>query len=57
VEEIMSPLITSRCAGSAITEYLAVLLGLIVVWRSAQLALSLLREHHDEFSWALMIPF
>ena len=53
----MSPSIPSRCAGSAITEYLAVLLGLIVVWRSAQLALSLLREHHDEFSWALMIPF
>lgn len=39
------------------SEYLAVLLGLIVVWRGAQVALNLLREHHDEFSRALMIPF
>ena len=46
-----------RCRGSAITEYVAALLGLIVVWQGAQLALNLLREHHDEFSWALMIPF
>ena len=45
------------CRGSAVTEYLAVLLGLIVVWQGAQLALNFLREHHDEFSWALMIPF
>ncbi len=43
--------------GSAITEYLAVLLGLIVVWQGAQLTLNFLREHHDDFSWALMIPF
>lgn len=43
--------------GSATTEYLAVLLGLIVVWQGAQLTLNFLREHHDDFSWALMIPF
>lgn len=45
------------CRGSAINEYLAVLLGLIVVWQGARVVLNLLREHHDEFSWALMIPF
>jgi hypothetical protein len=53
----MSAHLAKRCAGSAIGEYLAVLLGLIVVWQGAQAALNLLREHHDEFSWALMIPF
>ena len=39
------------------TEYLAVLAGLVVVWRGARLLLGMLAEHHDEFSWALMIPF
>ena len=43
--------------GWGTAEYLAILVGLMVVWRGAQLALELLREHHDEFSWALMIPF
>ncbi|MFC4310193.1 hypothetical protein ACFPN2_13965 [Steroidobacter flavus] len=41
--------------GSA--EYLAILVGLMAVWRGAQAVLALLIEHHDEFSWALMIPF
>lgn len=43
--------------GWGTAEYLAILAGLMVVWRGAQAALELLREHHDEFSWALMIPF
>lgn len=43
--------------GWATSEYLAVLLGLVVVWRGAQTLLQLVREHHEEFSWALMIPF
>jgi hypothetical protein len=43
--------------GWSTAEYLAVLLGLIVVWQGAQFVLALIREHHDEFSWALMIPF
>ena len=44
-------------ASTSTAEYLAVLLGLIVVWQGAQFVLALIREHHDEFSWALMIPF
>ena len=44
-------------AGWGTTEYLAVLLGLMIVWRGAQAVMALVREHHDEFSWALMIPF
>lgn len=42
--------------GWGATEYLAVLLGLMVVWNLSQATLALMREHHDEFSWALMIP-
>ncbi|HEY0942447.1 MAG TPA: hypothetical protein VGE08_20305 [Steroidobacter sp.] len=43
--------------GWSTTEYLAILTGLVVLWRSSQLVLEHLAEHHDEFSWALMIPF
>jgi hypothetical protein len=46
-----------RQAGWSSAEYLAILAGLMVVWRGTQLMLTLLAEHHDEFSWALMIPF
>jgi hypothetical protein len=46
-----------RAQGWSTAEYLAVLLGLVVVWQGAQFVLALIREHHDEFSWALMIPF
>jgi hypothetical protein len=46
-----------RQGGWGVTEYLAVLLGLIVVWRGAPAVLALVQEHYDEFSWALMIPF
>ena len=44
-------------SGWGTAEYLATLVGLMVVWRGVQAVLELLREHHDEFSWALMIPF
>lgn len=43
--------------GWGATEYIAVLLGLMVVWNISQTVLTLIREHHDEFSWALMMPF
>lgn len=43
--------------GWSTAEYLAVLAGLMALWRGSQLVLRLLAEHHDEFSWALMIPF
>ena len=43
--------------GWGTAEYLAILTGLVVVWRGARSVLELLIEHHDEFSWALMIPF
>ncbi|GEM_PF-1262510 len=43
--------------GWGTTEYLAVLLGLVAAWRGAQTLLALIREHHDEFAWALTVPF
>ena len=43
--------------GWSSAEYLAVLAGLMVLWRGAHELLRLLAEHHDEFSWMLMIPF
>lgn len=43
--------------GWSSAEYLAVLAGLMVLWRSVREVLRLLVEHHDEFSWTLMIPF
>lgn len=43
--------------GWSTAEYAAVLVGLMVLWRGSQAVLELLVEHHDEFSWALMIPF
>jgi hypothetical protein len=43
--------------GWSSAEYLAVLAGLMVVWRGSQVLLTKLAEHHDEFCWALMIPF
>ncbi len=46
-----------RQRGWGATEYLAVLLGLTAVWRGAPAVLQLAQQHHDEFSWALMIPF
>jgi len=43
--------------GWSTAEYLAILAGLMGLWRGSQAVLELLVEHHDEFSWALMIPF
>jgi hypothetical protein len=43
--------------GWSTAEYLAVLAGLMVLWRGARELLRWLVEYHDEFSWALMIPF
>jgi hypothetical protein len=43
--------------GWGTSEYLSVLLGLMVVWWGAQRVLDLVQEHHDEFTWALMMPF
>ena len=47
----------TRQGGWGATEYLAVLLGLMTVWRGAQAVLLLIQQHHSEFSWALMMPF
>lgn len=49
--------VVHRAHGWGTAEYLAVLLGLMVVWRGAQVVLGLIREHYQEFSWSLMIPF
>jgi hypothetical protein len=51
------PTFPRRQRGWGATEYLAVLLGLMAVWRGAPAVLQLVQQHHDEFSWALMIPF
>ena len=46
-----------RQRGWGAAEYLAILLGLLGVWRGTQAVLMMVREYHDEFSWVLMIPF
>jgi hypothetical protein len=45
-----------RQRGWGASEYLSVLVGLMVVWRGAEAVLALVQEHHDKFVWALMIP-
>jgi hypothetical protein len=45
-----------RQSGWGASEYLSVLLGLMVVWWGAQEVLAFIQEHHDEFTWALMMP-
>jgi hypothetical protein len=47
----------ARQRGWGTSEYLAVLMGLMVVWRAAEGVLAMIQEHHDEFTWALMIPY
>jgi hypothetical protein len=47
----------TRQRGWGATEYLAVLLGLMGVWRGAQGVLALVQEHHREFSWVLSTPY
>jgi len=51
------PLRAGRQRGWGASEYLAVLMGLMVVWRAAEGVLAMIQEHHDEFTWALMIPY
>lgn len=46
-----------RQRGWSSTEYLAILAGLMVLWRGSQIVLEQFVEYHDEFSWMLMIPF
>jgi hypothetical protein len=55
MEKVMSP--RRSQGGWSSAEYVAVLAGLMVLWRGSQSLLALLVEHHDEFSWTLMIPF
>ena len=43
--------------GWSTAEYVAILAGLMALWRGSQIVLELFAEHQDEFSWALMIPF
>jgi hypothetical protein len=43
--------------GWSSAEYLAILAGLMVLWRGSRAMLALLAEYHDEFCWALMMPF
>lgn len=59
VEEIVTRATQTRKhqGGLGAPEYLAVLVGLMAVWRGAQTVLTLLQQHHTEYSWALMIPF
>jgi hypothetical protein len=45
-----------RQYGWGASEYLSVLVGLMVVWWGAQQVLAFIQEHHDEFTWALMMP-
>jgi hypothetical protein len=42
--------------GWGMTEYAAVMLGLMVAWQSIDLALNLIRVHQAKFTWAMMIP-
>jgi hypothetical protein len=57
VEKVMTPPDAHRQRGWASAEYLALLAGLMVLWRGSQTVLDRLAEYHDEFSWTLMIPF
>jgi hypothetical protein len=56
-EILMRPPILQRQGGWGTSEYLAVLLGLMTVWSGTQVLLAMARQHHDEFSWALTMPF
>ena len=48
--------VNRRQHGWGASEYLSVLVGLMVVWWGAQRALLFVQEHHDEFMWTLMLP-
>lgn len=46
-----------RCGGWGTTEYLVVLAVFVAMLEGSDEILELIREHHQEFSWALMVPF
>lgn len=46
-----------RSGGSVVAEYVAVMLGLMLAWQVADRVLTLVREHHAEFTWTLTLPF
>ncbi|MET0499527.1 MAG: hypothetical protein ABW106_14790 [Steroidobacteraceae bacterium] len=50
-------LLTSGQGGWAASEYLAVLVGLMAIWRVAHIVLDSLQRSHADFTWALMIPY
>ena len=50
-------LLPSRHGGWAASEYLAVLVGLIAIWKIAHVVLESLQRSHSDFAWALMIPY
>lgn len=43
--------------GQTLTEYLVVALSLLAVWGIIDVAMGLLREHHDEYTWSITQPF
>ena len=43
--------------GSVLTEYIVVMLAMVVVWLTVYAVIELIQEHHEEFSWALQLPF
>ena len=45
------------CGGWGTTEYIAVMFGMMGVWYGTIRGLELIREHHEEFSWALAVPY
>jgi hypothetical protein len=53
----IGPRPAARQRGWGASEYLSVLAGLMIVWRGAEAVLALIQEHHDKFTWALMIPY
>ena len=47
-----------RCRGWGAAEYvLLMFFATIAFLRGLQFALQMIREHHQEFSWALLLPF
>ena len=47
----------ARQRGWGAAEYLAVLAGLMAIWRGAPAVLGILQRSHADFAWALMIPY
>ena len=49
--------VTARQRGWGAAEYLAVLAGLMAIWRGAPAVLAILQRSHADFAWALTIPY